>query len=229
MSNFAVSDLHGCLTQWNAIQSFCKDSDRIFVLGDCADRSPTGFQTLQSVLADPRVTLIKGNHEQMMADSLEEERDYGCPDYWQYIWFNNGGFDTYCAWQEDGCDFTWIYTLKQLPLWAKYINQEGQEIIMTHSGCPPKRGYVVESLGQKACIWDRNHLRERRWHRSENEIWVGGHTPLPLMKEYGWKATESGAFWYCKGHKCNIDNGGYHTGNICLLDLDTFDEHIFTS
>ena len=39
---------------------------------------------------------------------------------------------------------------------------------------------------------------------------------------------ENGAFWYCNNHKVNIDTGAYASGSIVLLDLDTFDEHIFS-
>ena len=33
-------------------------------------------------------------------------------------------------------------------------------------------------------------------------------------------------YWYCDGHKCNIDLGGVFTGKFCLLDLDTFESRI---
>lgn len=36
-----------------------------------------------------------------------------------------------------------------------------------------------------------------------------------------------GAFWYCNDHKVNIDCGSFFTGQTVLLNLDTFDEHIF--
>ena len=54
MGAYAVSDLHGCYKQWKQIQSFCGPNDRIFVLGDCIDRSIDGFDTLKSVLNDSR-------------------------------------------------------------------------------------------------------------------------------------------------------------------------------
>lgn len=230
MSTYAVSDLHGCYSQWKQIQSFCKENDRIFVLGDCIDRGPEGFDTLKSVMRDPRTTLIRGNHEQMMADTLTEERDYGYSDYWMWIWFNNGGKTTYDAWQEDGRKFDWISTINYLPLWAKYTNTQGQEIVMNHSGITPKAGWSVADMTPKQLLWNRDHLGALKWHRAENEIVIHGHTPIPLMPQFEDKDVEiePGALWYCENHKVNIDNGGFWTGNICLLDLDTWDEHIFS-
>lgn len=228
MGAYAVSDLHGCYKQWKQIQSFCGPNDRIFVLGDCIDRSFDGFKTLKSVLNDSRTVLLCGNHEDMMANALHEDMH----DDWDmegYRWFSNGGRSTYDSWQEDGRNFQWISVIKNLPLWAKYTNTDGKEIIMTHSGVVPKRGYDISSCSRKALLWDRTSLRDTRWHRSENEIFIHGHTPIAIMPQFEGKdiEIEPGAFWYCNGHKCNLDNGGVWTGNICLLDLDTFDEHIF--
>ena len=229
MSNYAVADLHGCYEQWKQIQKFCKDSDKIYVLGDCIDRGVDGFDTLVSVLNDSRVTMLCGNHEDMMAEALEEELLYGVSDYWTWRWFQNGGRVTFDAWQEAGRDFDWIGRIRGLPLWAEYINQEGDKIVMSHSGVTPKVGFGIESCSRKSLLWDRDHLTATRWHRDENEFHVHGHTPIPLMPMFKDKNVEiePGALWYCEAHKVNIDNGGVWTGNICLLDLDTFDEHIF--
>ena len=229
MSSFAVSDLHGCYKQWKQIQAFCSPNDRIFVLGDCIDRGADGFKVLKSVLNDSRTTLLCGNHEDMMAEALLEEVDYGFADYWSWRWFSNGGQVTYDGWQEDGRNFDWISVLRNLPLWAKYTNKDGFEIIMTHSGVTPKTGYDISTCPRKALLWDRDHLSATRWHRPKNEIHIHGHTPQPLMPQFEGREVElePGALWYCEGHKCNIDNGSIWTGNVCLLDLDTFDEHIF--
>ena len=228
MGVFACSDLHGCWQQWEAIQKFCKDSDKIYVLGDCIDRGSDPIGVLKSVLADPRATLICGNHEDMMMQALEEEQLYGYSDYWMWIWFNNGGRITYNQWQEDGMDYSWVQKIRELPTYAKYTNENGINIVMTHSGAVPKAGHDVSSLSRKTQIWDRDHLSDKFWHRDANEISLFGHTPTLVLPEYlDVGEVEPGAMWFCDGHKCDIDNGGFFTGDICLLDLDTFEEHIF--
>lgn len=225
MGSFAVSDLHGCYTHWKQIQSFCKDSDRIFVLGDCIDRGPQSLDTLKSVLNDPRVTLIKGNHEQMFQDVLEEERDFGLSRECWDIWARNGGITTYDEWQMDGRKFEWIGVLKALPLQATYANSDGHKFFMTHSGTTPAwwkhSGEPIAS--GRDCLWDRQHFDrgyKGKW------ICVGGHTPiaflLPCNAEW-----PGGAWWYCGDRKINLDNGTFASGMSCLFDLETFDEHIF--
>jgi len=227
MKTYAVADLHGCYEQWKEIQKFCKDDDKIYVLGDCIDRGVDGLDTLISVLNDPRAIMLCGNHEDMMANALEDELMFGVSDYWTWIWFQNGGNTTYSAWQEAGYDFDWIKRIRNLPLWAEYTNQQGHNIIMSHSGITPKAGYGIETCSRKSLLWDRNHLSEVKWHRDDNEFCVHGHTPIMIMPQNKGIDIEPGAFYYCDCHKINIDNGGIWTGNICLLDLDTFDEHIF--
>ena len=229
MSTYAVADLHGCWSHWEQIKNFLQEDDRLFILGDCIDRQPGGLAILTEALNDPRCVVLCGNHEDMMADALEEEVQYGYSDYWIWRWFSNGGQATYDEWQEAGRDFGWIERIKKLPLWAEYINQDGDRIILSHSGVMPKHGWSMDSLTRKSLLWDRDHLKEISWHGADNEFDVHGHTPIALMPFYKGKdiEIEPGACYYCNSHKINIDNGGCWTDNICVLDLDTFDEHIF--
>ena len=232
MSVYAVSDLHGCWNHWLQIKNFLKEEDKLYILGDCIDRQDSGLAILKEALADSRMTVLCGNHEDMMREALIAERDFDTyDDIDAYRWFNNGGRWTYYDWQEQGNDYSIIEIIGSLPLWAEYINQKGQRIVMNHSGAVPKISYDYDSLLRRAQLWDRNCIKERRWHRDENEFLIHGHTPIPLMPQFEkFSSAEipAGAFWYCDMHKCNIDNGGFATGDICMLDLDTFEEHIFT-
>ena len=229
MSTYAVADLHGCWKQWEEIKKLLQENDKLFILGDCIDRQPGGLAILTEALNDPRCAVLCGNHEDMMADALEEEVQYGYSDYWIWRWFSNGGQATYDEWQEAGRDFKWIERIRKLPLWAEYINKDGDRIILSHSGVMPKQGWSMDSLTRKSLLWDRDHLTEISWHGADNEFDVHGHTPIALMPFYKGKdiEIEPGACYYCNSHKINIDNGGCWTDNICVLDLDTFDEHIF--
>ena len=228
MGAYAVSDLHGCFNQWRQIQSFCKDSDRIYVLGDCIDRLANGFNTLKSVLNDPRTTMLLGNHEEMMLHTLidyfAEDSEYGFP------WFQNDGYYTFTEWVKDGRRREWITVLENLPLYASYTNDNGIEVLMNHAGTMPKIGYPMSTCPRKNLLWDRNHNGSKYWNYDDNQVIIHGHTPIPMMpqlRKFKDTEIEPGAFWYCDEHRCNIDNGSCWTGYVCLLDLNTWEEHIF--
>lgn len=229
MGNYAVADLHGCWTQWEQIKNFLQEDDRLFILGDCIDRQSGGLGILTEAINDPRCVVLCGNHEDMMMNALEEEVQYGYSDYWIWRWFQNGGQVTYDEWQEAGRDFGWIERIRRLPLWAEYTNIDGDKILMSHSGRPPRSNWTMDSLSRNALLWDRDHLSDTRWRRADNEFMVHGHTPIMIMPFYKGKdiEIEPGICVYCDGHKINLDNGGCWTGHVCMLDLDTFDEHIF--
>ena len=73
-------------------------------------------------------------------------------------------------------------------------------------------------------LWKREHLKKENYPFNPNYYSVFGHTPTPyLFKDGKW---EPGAA-YLSGNRIDIDNGSYTTGISCLLDLDTFEEHIF--
>lgn len=88
-------------------------------------------------------------------------------------------------------------------------------------------------------LWDREHI----YDTPEGEgICVHGHTPiseylilrldnannfLPPDRQFSY-SYNGGALWYCDNHKVDIDCCSYMSGKTVLLNLDTFDEHIFT-
>lgn len=68
--DFVVGDIHGCLTElWLLLSAvnFDKARDRLFSVGDLADRGPLSLQALK-LLAEPWFFASRGNHEQMILD-----------------------------------------------------------------------------------------------------------------------------------------------------------------
>lgn len=221
MGAYCCSDFHGCYNQWVKIKNSLKDDDILFILGDCIDRKSDGFAILKEAYEDPRVILLCGNHEDMMMQALQEEQEYDSFDYWGYIWFNNGGHITYSEWQEDGRDYSWIDRINRLPTSAEYTNSKGIKYLLSHSGVTPKWPAPIDQLPRNLLIWDRDHLRERRWHRSEDEYAIFGHTPVQCMDRYCNCEDKPAPLIFCDGHKINIDNGAVWDGQICLFNLET--------
>lgn len=230
---YAISDLHGCLHVYNHIAAFLQPEDRVICLGDCGDRGPECYATLKAVYENPQFILLKGNHEDMLVNALMDYFDYPeCPyDYAYWLLCSNGGKRTFQELLEANNkqeQKQWVKKLNELPDRLTYINRNGAEVILTHSGFQPRVGEIPRDV-----IWDRNHLNKHNWPKDKelaNIILVHGHTPIECqLAEYttGDVELEDGAFWYCDDHKVNIDCGTVWNDFTVLLDLDTWDEHIF--
>ena len=220
MAVYATADLHGYLDLYKKIKYFLKPDDVVYLLGDAGDRGPQSWETIKAILDDPQFIYIKGNHDDMLVKAalnyLGEERD---PELLYYDLINNGGQTTWVKMLQDKNNLEYLYKLKNCPEELIY----GDEIHLCHAGFTPGR--------RRNVLWDRKHLYEQvHPETSDNFIVVHGHTPVYYMHGaqtlddcYKWIRPE----FYANGHKINIDMGTYNTKACCLLNLDTFEYHIF--
>lgn len=180
---FVMSDLHG---QGEAFFSLLeqvqfKASDHLFILGDVIDRGPDGIALLQHIQSQSNMTLILGNHEELMLRALEEEPG------WFEGWLSNGGVPTFQAYQnltfkeqQDLLDF-----LEDCPLY--YILEHlGETYLLVHAGLR-----LIPSLdlnthlqhqGRDELLWIREDFLR---HPSDHLPFtvVHGHTPTCYYPE----------------------------------------------
>ena len=130
----------------------------------------------------------------------------------------------------------WYHELAKLSLQETYMNKNNQIILLSHAGY---------TLGDRPnfhdLIWSREHFYDP-WPEgpsADRTFCIHGHTPFLLMPNYDpyiavgksykdFDLENMNHFWYCDGHKCDIDNGSFATGKTCLIDLDTFETIEFT-
>lgn len=91
--DFIVGDLHGCLdlflAQLERVQ-FDPQIDRVFCVGDLADRGPDSMGCLR-LLREPWFYAVCGNHEQMLLDYIfPDVIPYGSNDAPQRFFLNGG-------------------------------------------------------------------------------------------------------------------------------------------
>lgn len=234
---FACSDLHGVMGLYKQIKAFLEPEDKVYFLGDAGDRGYASWELIKTIYADNQFIYLMGNHEKMLIDACDEYlNDSGDRKY--SLLHNNGGCDTFVDWMDNPQREEWLARLRKLPKSAIYNNNQGQIIYLTHAGFTPMYDYEgnIDLPDGYDLVWDREHFFDPWPVDIENIIIVHGHTPTPhLLRDiYNMKKIkvvdrepwEPGALWY-NDHKCCIDNGAFATGFTCLLDLDTFDEHIF--
>lgn len=231
MAVYACSDLHGNKYLWDAIKDFLAPDDILYYLGDATDRGPDGWAILKEMLNDKRVNYIIGNHDIMLADRIELPNNYRIAN----LHNSNGGNPTWKHAQNDEEAKNIKLILDSLPYYAVYTNADGLKIYMSHSGS-------LNTDNQESLVWDRNEY----FNRSKPEpydIVVHGHTTIPHLLEdltefnlfyseegdekYDIPEWEGGALWY-NNYRCDIDCCTVVTNHTVLLNLDTFDEEIFT-
>nr|WP_276314434.1 metallophosphoesterase family protein [Paenibacillus xylanexedens] len=124
MRKLVVSDIHGCLDEFNLIlnkNKYDSTNDQLILLGDYVDRGMKSKQVIEQIIKlkfDHDVVALKGNHDDMMVAALKNDDEL-----YDAQWLNNGGFTTLIGYIggdyfEEGFD------------WDKYI--EVKEYIRKH-------------------------------------------------------------------------------------------------
>ena len=233
--HWVISDLHGQLAIWREVEKMLKPGeDQIIVLGDCVDRGPYPFQTLQAVYESPlKPILLLGNHEDIFSGAMIyiQEHNGTIPDESvAQLLRKHGTNKTVDEWARlTNMDYSWIEKILDLPIETEYFNEKlGIKFLMTHSGYIPKNLDSYEECNK--AIWDREHIFELHDNVPENTIIVHGHTIIPYVKERmfwssdeeyknRWEITER--FTYCHGQKIDIDACAFETNKAILFNLDT--------
>ena len=231
MTCYAVSDIHGMYDIYEQICNYIGPDDRVYFLGDAADRGPDGFKCIKAIYENPQWIYMKGNHEDLMVKGLKELQDEDNNDYYNFdLWMMNGGQSTYDAWCLDGCDYSWIEKLENLPLHLEYSNEE-YLFHLTHAGFTCGK---EEQLEEDKLLWNRRHFFDK-WDEENHgdEICIHGHTPIFYLIEqldrayyridghkHDYLSKAPLAMCYCDGHKICIDNGVFFTKSMVMYDLD---------
>ena len=233
MAVWVTTDLHGNYDLWAQIKEFLQEDDTLIFLGDAMDRGSRGFEIFMELLNDERVCYLRGNHEEMMADAYLLQSEKG--EFLKH-WYKNGGKATKANIDSLGLDWdtkkALFQKVYQFPLWAQYTNDNGDTFILSHAGYTPGDYYdkMTEDQKENYLIWNRNHWN-LPWSKDEKykqTIMVHGHTPILLMKQWGFNASGLAPFWYDNNHKVNVDAATANTGLAFLLNLDTYDYELFT-
>lgn len=211
---YAFSDIHGNYHLLERILKYCDETDKLYFLGDAADRGPDGIKCIEALLNDNRVIYLLGNHEVMFINAYNEVKHQeltGEIDYFNsalLLWFNNGGDTTWNYFQEEynqEQQKILINKLRHLPF-QKQLNIDNNIITLSHSG--------------GGDVWDRYHIETKLKNYQDNEYIVHGHTPTP-SHYFGQKIDNPEIQIYSHGHKIDIDLGTYASNRTVLIDLST--------
>ena len=181
---WVVGDIHGHLGTLRALMHRLKlgEEDRVVLLGDMIDRGPDSAGVIEYVREHPQILAIKGNHEQMAIQSLQERRIE-----LNTTWMSKGGASTWgsyivaakgdlhrakltfaedCAWMAD------------LP---SHIVLDDWRLV--HAGYHPR--IDLDSQDEKTLLWIRRAFFKHDEAIDAKRCILFGHTPTRKFKRSG--------------------------------------------
>lgn len=217
---YAFGDVHGRLDLFDRCKAAILrdwESDpteqmSVIGLGDYIDRGPDSAAVVESLATTsfPGGTIyLRGNHEQLMLDFLEEPLRNGP------MWFENGGVETLIAYQVDipnrflrNLDFRAIRDqfARKIPvrhllfLQGLQLSHEVGGYFFVHAGV--RSGIPLHAQRGADLLWIRHRDRDD----PSDKVIVHGHSPVdePFLGR----------------HRINIDTGAYLTGRLTCLVLE---------
>jgi serine/threonine protein phosphatase 1 len=170
----AIGDIHGCSRTLRKLlleEVKLHATDRLYFIGDYIDRGPDSKGVIDFIFElrhqGFHVYALRGNHEQMILDSVKSASDY---DHWLF----NGGEDTLFSFGVESFEKT-DQDYQQFFQSTSHIFKT-KEAIYVHAGLNFENKDIYADT--HAMLWIRN--KPVYPEKLEGKILVHGHTPLPL-------------------------------------------------
>ncbi|CDQ41858.1 metallophosphoesterase family protein [Virgibacillus salexigens] len=220
----AISDIHGCLDELNAILdqvNYCPEKDRLVLVGDYVDRGLKSRQVIERVmdLQEHGAIVLRGNHDQMFINWLIKHNIID-----QELYLSNGGIHTiesYVGYDffEDGIINDKLQEAKQI-IYTHYRDHitflyhlpyyyEIKDHVFVHAGIDPlhvdwKSTSLEDMLWIRKDFLDQPHLHD--------VTFVHGHTPC-------FTAHDSHDIYF-DDKKIGIDGACAYGGQLNCLEIN---------
>lgn len=223
---FAVGDVHGCLTQMQALMGKirAKDADApIVFVGDYVDRGEDSagvLRTLYEMRDDPRIICLPGNHEEMMLDFIAHPETKGAR------WLRYGGMQTLGSFGVGGvspsskgdalvkaADSLKTAMGPDLLEWLRDMSSvwKNGNVAVVHAGADPRVSIMLQ--GPSTLAW--GHADFETLPRQDGTWVLHGHTIVDAA--------------YARDGRIAIDTGAYATGKLTAAHVTTGDVQFFSA
>ncbi|HWQ36616.1 MAG TPA: metallophosphoesterase family protein [Blastocatellia bacterium] len=213
-----IGDVHGKLSLLDRLLEeiqYKPGTDRLVFIGDLVDRGEDSRGVVARALelrkeSPELVTVIRGNHEEMMIDALSASGAEAAER--SELWYFNGGIETLQSYMdeegtlnlpEEHFDF-----LASLPTW-----HEDEHAIYVHAAMIEAADGTFIHPGQEPnnleLLWSRNR---RFFAEYKGKLVVFGHTIAGMI--FG----EPEKVWL-REHLIGVDTGAYLTGVLSAVEL----------
>ena len=209
---FVIGDIHG---RFDLLTKLLKSQDterKVICIGDYIDRGEQSAEVLRFLQARPKITCLKGNHEEMLLAFLDDPKKAGPR------WLRYGGLQTLSSFEVVGArdtmqgkdleavrDALTAAMGEDLICWIRSLPLSWQtgNIFVTHAGCDP----TVPLEDQEACHLLWGHPNFNKKSRSDGFWIVHGHTIVDTP------SAQSG--------RIAIDTGAFATGRLTAAVIET--------
>jgi len=148
---YIIGDIHGCydtfITLLNKLD-LNEDYSNLILVGDIIDRGPKSRDMINFVRKH-NITMVQGNHEEMMCSSIEDMIEYNTP-LSISDWVANGGDKVLAEYNDsDGNidneslqeDYEFLLNLPVVYIDSKLTDEKGRQLLVTHTTA----GDVIEN------------------------------------------------------------------------------------
>ena len=163
------------------------DEDFLFVIGDIIDRGEQGVELIKSIMFEPNIKLLRGNHEQMMLSCrfLFEEITKESVDSFNVDkmlalanWQRNGGDATISALSKESAEMRSMILefIEDTPLYDT-VSVGERDFLLVHGGlCVDEKGKLkkLSKCTADDLLWTRPDIFTEYSH---DFMTVLGHTP----------------------------------------------------
>jgi serine/threonine protein phosphatase 1 len=229
MRTWVIPDVHGCLV---TLQSLVEDliglrkDDSLIFLGDVIDRGPASKGVLDYIFklekSGVKITVIRGNHEEYMAQVYREEKSKSGLKKMLNIksssfkeWMMYGGAETlqsFNAYTVNAIPEMYIEWIESLQFYLKWKN-----FLIVHAGF----NFEIDDIfsDTQSMLWIREYKIDTA--KLGGRKIIHGHVPVTL--DFINQSIYSNSFQFI-----DLDNGVYLTGkpgfgNLLALELNTME------
>lgn len=207
---WVVGDLHGCYTLlMNRLDEvgFDAEKDLLISVGDLIDRGAENIECLD-LINQPWFRAVRGNHEQMMLDTLINSVGFGC-------WMANGGGWWHQLDAEKELQLKYLLPkVAKLPLVIE-LAAEHKKIVICHADYPGDKYEFNKPILEEVIIWNRERISDSQdgfiSEIAGADLFIFGHTPARQSLKYA--------------NQMYIDTGAVFCGNLTLVQVQG-DAHV---
>lgn len=223
---YVCSDIHGEYGAYlDFINSIFTDDDTFYIIGDVLDRSANGIALIQDIMKRPNVFLLKGNHELMLVETLEELCGISSESGIREIIEESLAIDK-IGQEQTLLDFAKLSKSEQrdivdfindLPLYEE-LEVNGKNYLLVHAGLPDFSNIPIEWYEESDLLFGPHDYDVTHY---EDTTVIVGHVPTRFISG----ATPDEI--YRQNDTIAIDCGCGFGGQLGVLCLDTDEEFYF--